>query len=230
MQGKRIEMHRLQELVRLHRMGTRCREVSRLLKMGTATELAYRRALKKEALLDGDPRELPSPAELKAAVMKHRPPKPPPQRISTVEPYAEEIIDMLEKDAEPTSVYDALRLKYEDFEASLSAVKRFCLRHKKNEGIAPEAVAIPVENDPGQIAQVDFGYCGRLYDALERRMRKSWVFVMVLGFSRHMFADIVFGQRTETGRIPILWHSPITPYFYQFFEIIDKSNGKCKIQ
>jgi hypothetical protein len=31
-----------------------------------------------------------------------------------------------------------------------------------------------------------------------RRLRKSWVFVLLLGFSRHLYAEVVFGQRVET--------------------------------
>ena len=38
--AKRVDMHRLQELVRLHRMGTGPREAARMLKMGHLPELA----------------------------------------------------------------------------------------------------------------------------------------------------------------------------------------------
>jgi hypothetical protein len=64
--------------------------------------------------------------------------------------------------------------------------------------VQPDDVAIPVHTEPGQFAQVDFGYLGKLYDPKEKRFRKAWVFVMVLGFSRHMFAQIVFDQKTRT--------------------------------
>jgi len=50
---RRVEMDRLQELVRLHRMGTGAREVARLLKMSPNTERAYREALERENLLEG---------------------------------------------------------------------------------------------------------------------------------------------------------------------------------
>ena len=54
MSAKRVEMHRLQELVRLHRMGTGCRKVANLLKMSPNTEREYRQALDLEPL-PGDP-------------------------------------------------------------------------------------------------------------------------------------------------------------------------------
>ena len=39
---------------------------------------------------------------------------------------------------------------------------------------------------------------GKLYDPATRVLRRAYVFVMVLGYSRHMFAQIVFDQSTET--------------------------------
>lgn len=51
---ERTEMHRLQELVRLHRKGTGAREVARLLGMSPNTERSYRNALFLAGLLEGD--------------------------------------------------------------------------------------------------------------------------------------------------------------------------------
>ena len=56
-------------------------------------------------------------------------------------------------------------------------MERHCLRLKRELGVQPEDVAIKVETDPGQVAQVDFGYVGKLYDPREGRLRKAWVFV-----------------------------------------------------
>ncbi len=53
MSQKRTEMDRLQELVRLHRMGSACREVARLLAISPNTERQYREILAAEGLLDG---------------------------------------------------------------------------------------------------------------------------------------------------------------------------------
>jgi transposase len=64
--------------------------------------------------------------------------------------------------------------------------------------VRAEDVAIPVETEAGHIAQVDFGYVGELYDPDEGRLRKAYVFVLVLGYSRHMFVRLVFDQKVET--------------------------------
>jgi len=51
---------------------------------------------------------------------------------------------------------------------------------------------------PGSEAQVDFGYAGLTLDPATGQARKSWVFVLVLSWSRHLYAEVVFDQRVET--------------------------------
>jgi hypothetical protein len=75
---RRAQMHRLQELVRLHRFKTGARETARPLGMGPNTERQYREALVGAGLLDGPPETLPSLEELRAAVESARPPARPP--------------------------------------------------------------------------------------------------------------------------------------------------------
>jgi transposase len=194
-------MDRLQELVRLHRMGSGGREVARLLGMSPNTERAYRIALEAAGMLVGPIADLPTLERLKAAVEERLPRKTPPQQTSSLEDWLGKIEELWKKGVGPRAIYDTLRLEDEQFResrATLSAVKRVCLRLKRARGIQPEDVAIPVETRPGEVAQVDFGYVGRLYDPRARVMRKAWVFVLVLGYSRHMFARIVFDQTTET--------------------------------
>ena len=198
---RRVDMDRLQELVRLHRMKTGAREVARLLGMSPNTERIYRFVLEAAGLLDGPVTDLPPLEVLKAAVEARMPRKAPPQQTTSLEPWLPAIEKLWRQGSGPRSIYDRLRLEdgtFREAHATLSAVKRVCARLKRERGIQAEDVAIPVETRPGEVAQVDFGYVGRLYDPRARVMRKAWVFVMVLGYSRHMFARIVFDQSTET--------------------------------
>jgi transposase len=55
-----------------------------------------------------------------------------------------------------------------------------------------------VEVPPGSEAQVDFGYAGFFLDPASGVPRKAWLFVMVLSYSRHLYAEVVFDQRVET--------------------------------
>lgn len=84
---RRVDMDRLQELVRLHRMGTGGREVARLLGMSPNTERAYRLALEAAGLLVGPIPDLPTLERLKAAVEERLPRKLPPQQVSSLEPW-----------------------------------------------------------------------------------------------------------------------------------------------
>lgn len=198
MTARSVEMHRLQELVRLHRLKTSAREVCRLLGMGRTTEWHYRQALAKAGLLVGDPSDLPALEVIKAAA-KHSADKAlAQQEISTVEPWRAHIEPMVKRGAKPRAIRDCLRLSHPEFACSESAVKRFVARLQREMGITADDVVIPVETGPGEVAQVDFGYVGKIYDASAGVRRKTWAFVMTLGFSRRMFVHFVHDQRVET--------------------------------
>lgn len=77
-------MHRLQELVRLHRMGVSPRQVAKTLAMGPNTERRYRKILAGAGLLAGEPDDLPELAVLRSAVEAEMAPIPPPQEVSSV--------------------------------------------------------------------------------------------------------------------------------------------------
>lgn len=199
MSKERVSVDRLQELVRLHRLQTACHERARLLRMGPNTERAYREAIADAGLLEGSPDELPEREALHAAVLRHRPPKSAPQERSSAEKWAVTIEQMHNRGAQPKAIYDALRLELKgDFTASLWAVKRFCRQLARQAGPSPEDVAIRVTTAPGEVAQVDFGYAGEIYDPETGQVRRAWLFVMTLAYSRHQFARLVFDQRTET--------------------------------
>ncbi len=191
-------MHQLQEMVRLHRMGRSRRQISRQLRVGRDTIRSYFEALDKAELLNGSPGELPDTGTLKASIDKHLGASKPPQQNSSIDQWQPKIEDLLRKGATPTPIHDFLRLHEPDYKGSLSAVKRMCLRLKQDDGPKETDVAIPVETAPGEVAQVDFGYAGKRYDPEQGVLRKSWVFVMTLGFSRHMYLDLVFDQKIKT--------------------------------
>lgn len=195
----RVEMHRVEELVRLHRMKVGPREAARILKMGPNIERKYRKALQAEGLLDGSVEELPALDVLRAAVEKHYPaPNQPAHQRSSLEPYRDAIESHVKNELGPRAIFDRLRLEHAPFGGTYSSLKRFCRALRRAQGVRAVDVAIPVETAPGEIAQVDFGYVGRLYDSQAGTLRKAWCFVMVLGYSRHMYACVVFDQKVET--------------------------------
>ncbi len=62
----------------------------------------------------------------------------------------------------------------------------------------PKATCI-LDFAPGEAAQVDFGKGPDHHRCLHRRSTfKTWIFVMTLCFSRHLYAEIVTNQKVET--------------------------------
>lgn len=198
MAARRTDVHRLQELVRLHRMGRTQRQIERELRMSRHTISSALRALDAAGLLDGDPAALPEAPALKQAMAGDEPPPLPPQQISSVEAWRSDIERLRRRGAGPTAIHDWLRLHAEAYDGSLSAVKRMCAALRRAEPPDPTAVAIPLESEPGEEAQVDFVYAGKVYDPERGVLRRCWLFVMVLCYSRHFFADLVFDQKAGT--------------------------------
>jgi transposase len=118
--------------------------------------------------------------------------EPPPQNVSSVEPYRE-LVEKLRRDGvEIAAIYQ--RLKERGYSGSYSSVHRF-VRHL--EPTTPE-VTVRVETRPGEEAQADFGYAGRMIDPGTGELRKTWVFVMTLSWSRHQYVEFAFDQKLET--------------------------------
>lgn len=226
MSAPRADMHHLQELVRLYRMGTGVRERARLLGMSTRTERQYRECLAAAGLLEGAPDVLPELDEIRRAVEASRPISPPRTGPTTVDPWLPVIREQLEAGVGPQAIWDLLRRTDPSFTASLSAVKRAARRIQRERGVQAEDVVIPVETAAGEVAQVDFGLAGRFFDPATGRIRKAWVFVMVLGYSRHMFALLVFDQKAVTW---VELHLAAFRYFGGVPRIIVPDNLKAAV-
>lgn len=190
-------MHRLQDLVRLHREGRSTRDIARLLGMSPNTERPLRQKLLAAGLLDGDPADLPELDTLREAV-RHDSRQRPRQEVSTIEPWRSSIEPLVAKGIGPTAIFGVLKEQGDKFSGTLSAVKRFVAQLTADRGPRAEDVAIPVITPPGEVAQVDFGYAGLMCDPATMKERKTWFFVMVLGHSRHMFSQLVFNQSVGT--------------------------------
>lgn len=224
MPAERTDMHTLQELVRLHRLNKPARTVARLLGLSPNTERKYRLQLSSAGLLDGAPDSLPALALLLSATESASPrPVPQPSRLA---PYREHIAERLRRGKRPRAIFDELRTSEPDFPGSYSALKRLCLRIQKESPFAPEKVRIPVETAPGEVAQVDFGYVGTLYDPDSGILRKAWVFVMVLGFSRRLFARLVLDQSTATW---LRLHQEAFTYFGGVVHTVVPDNLKAAV-
>ncbi len=197
MSARRTDMHRIQEVVRLHRLGQGQRSIAQQLRMGRDTIRTYLEKLREAGLLEGGPDDLPDIEALKETIATE-PAGPSVAIASSVERWKPKISELRDRGCGPTAIHDYLRLHELDYSGSLSAVKRLCCRLKSDAGPSESEVSIPVETAPGEVAQVDFGYAGRRYDPERGVLRRCWVFVMTLGVSRDIFCELVFDQKVAT--------------------------------
>jgi len=79
--------------------------------------------------------------------------------------------------------------------AGHSSVRRMVRRIR---GECPKATCV-LDFAPGEAAQVDFGKGPTITDVFTGAVTKTWIFVMTLCFSRHMYAEIVTDQKKIIG-------------------------------
>lgn len=179
----------IQEIIRRLRAGQSDRAIHQALGIHRDTVRKYREWAQTEGFLTGDPPDLTT---LQQRIKGTQETCPPPQNVSSVEPYREQVIQLRQSGVEIAAVYQ--RLTEQGYPGSYQSVWRFVRQLEPN---APEAT-VRVERSPGEEAQVDFGYAGRLLDPVSGEERRAWSFVMTLSYSRHQYAELVFDQRVGT--------------------------------
>jgi transposase len=210
----------IRELVLQLRKDPRDRAVAGKMKIHRQTVKHYRAWAKEQGLLEAEG-ALPGLGELEKLVQATLPEKPPPQNISTVEPFRETVKELRRQNVEMTAI--KRRLEERGFSNSYSAVRRFV--HALEPRPKPE-VFVRVESKPGQQAQVDFAYAGKMLDPQTGKLRKAWAFVMTLSFSRHQYVEFVFDQTVATW---LLCHRHAFEFFGAVPEEVVLDNLKAAI-
>jgi len=178
------------ELIRLKRLGRPHAEIGRLLGCTRPTVVKYVAWARDEGFLSGDP---PAPEVVAERLEASLPQRRPPQQVSSIERHRERVKALRAEGVEIAAI--RVRLREETGQAvSYEALRRLV---RQLEPKTPEAFA-RIETAPGAEAQVDFGYAGLTLDPQTGQARKTWVFVMVLSWSRHLYAELVHDQTVET--------------------------------
>jgi len=141
--------------------------------------------------------------------------------VSPTQPHEERIKEWVEQGIQATTIYEALVTRF-GFTGSYSSVRR---RVRKLRGATPRASCM-LDFAPGEAAQVDFGKGPTITDVFTGAVMKTWIFVMTLCFSRHMYAEIVTDQKVET------WLACHRRAFEWFGGVVAKliiDNPKCAI-
>lgn len=185
---KKDTLH-IRELLRRLRAGQSERQVRTDTGLARDTIRRYKNWAQEQGLLALD--TLPSAEHLQALLDDTLPPLLPPQNLSSLASYAD-FIASLGDDIEMAALYG--RLRERGYMGSYSSVWRYVT---KKRAALPEVV-LRIETDPGYEAQVDFGDAGRFRDPATQQMRRAYVFVMTLSFSRRCYAELVFDQSATT--------------------------------
>jgi transposase len=171
------------------RKGQSNRAVAKALGVDRKTVGRYHQWAAEQELLQGP---LPPLSELHQLVKETLNTVPPPQNVSSVERYREQVEKLRRDGVEIAAIHE--RLKERGYTGSYSAVWRFV---RQLEPLEPD-VTVRVETRPGEESQVDFGFAGRMIDPDTDELRKTWAFVMTLSWSRHQYVEFVFDQKVET--------------------------------
>ena len=180
-------MYEIRQIIFQLRQGESLRAITR-------SKLADRKKIRKvrEIAIREDwlnlKKELPTEEEL-AQFFKPQ----PVSHLSLILPYQHQIEEWFKKGIQITTIHATLQRQY-GFTGSYHSIQRHV---KKLKNKSP-AVTVMLDFKPGECAQVDFGAGPIIKNEITGEKVKTWIFVMVLAWSRHMYAQLVLRQDAET--------------------------------
>jgi len=189
MANRRFEMYQYRQIIHCMRMGQSDRTIAQSRLIGRIKCAQVRALALRNGWLGDGP--LPDDAELAQVFKGNR--SANSTRESLCERYKEQIEQWLAQGIQATTIFQALVDRF-GFTGSYSSLCR--LVRVLRDG-TPNTTCI-LDFSPGEAAQVDFGKGPDIIDAFTGKLIKTWVFVMTLCFSRHMYAEIVADQKVAT--------------------------------
>lgn len=187
MSNRRFEMHEYLLIISQLRRGASLRGLAR-------EQIADRKKLRKirdVALAQGWlKQDSPMPTE-EALSLVFR--KSFSDSVPSIAPYRTKIEEWTMQGVQASTIYAHLQQAH-GFKGSYSIVQRHIKVLKEKQ----RPVTTILDFNPGESAQVDFGQGPKLIDERTGEEVKTWIFVMVLCWSRHMYAEIVYHQDVMT--------------------------------
>ena len=191
-----MHMNEVMEILLQWHQGASIKGITRSLGYDRKTVRRYVRAAEEVGLN----REGPFPDEqemcgkLKALLEKSALVRQAPAK-EVLSGYRDEIEELLKEKEMTAKQVMRLLVERHGLKVSYASVLRY-LGEQFDLG-GPEAT-VHLETAPGNEAQVDFGYVGRMRDPVLGKDRKTWCFIMTLSHSRHRFVRFVFRQDSRT--------------------------------
>lgn len=189
--ANRISMGEEDAIIRLFESGWKKRRIARELGLDRNTVRDHIRAFErsKSPISPAGTDGANSPIMLAGNFID---PSQRPGRPSRCEPHKSFIESAVQGGLSGQRIYQDLKIEH-GFDGSYDAVKRYLRR------MYPEKAERiwRMESPPGEEAQVDFG-TGAWITGEDGRKRRSYVFRIVLSYSRKAYSEAVFRQDTET--------------------------------
>jgi transposase len=200
--ANRLKVDEQHAILNLKRQGWGIRKIARHLGLSRNTVRSYLRSSETQTdppLTTGSSAQIQAatPLPTKGCLTQPKQTDPPPTAGSSgprslCQVHASVILTKVQTGLSAQRIYQDLKSEY-SFAGSYESVKRYV---RKLRQIDPELV-YRIEVQPGEEVQVDFG-AGPPISTAQGARRRSWIFRMVLSYSRKAYSEAVFGQTTET--------------------------------
>ena len=190
MANRELNMYKLKDAVELLLDGIPIKRIARLQKISKNTVKKYKKIL--EAILKEDPAIKNDLSLIMAKFSKIRKNERYSENFGWLEANNGLVNDLSGK----CDNYIVLikKLNENGFKGSYSSLLRYISKYKDSR----EDPVFRIETKPGEYAQVDFGYVGKIRDRETNTFVKAWVFVLVLCYSRDAYYEIVRSQDIKT--------------------------------
>lgn len=190
MANRRFEMHEYRQIIHRMRMGQSDRAIAKSKLMGRLKCGEVRIIAQEHGWLDCS-NPIPDNEELAKYLESGKAPNPSRESLSLV--HEERIRQWIEQGIWGTTIHQALVDQF-GFEGSYSSVRRL-IQKLQSQNVKATCM---LDFAPGDAAQVDFGKGPLITDVFSGEVIPTWIFVMTLCFSRHMYAEVVRNQKVET--------------------------------
>lgn len=217
MSNRRFEMYEYREIISQMRLGESDRAIAKRGLCGRKKNKLIRAIAQKMGWLD---KSTPLPADQALSDVFVRP-SVENKGESTVAPFREVVLSWHQQGIRKSVIHRALVNKH-DYKGSYCAVVRYLQKH------APKQIkaSTPLHFDPAEAVQVDFGKGPVITDVETGEVINSWIFVMTLCFSRHMYVEIVRDQTVQTW---LGCHRRAFEFFGGVTKKVIIDNAKCAI-
>lgn len=113
-----------------------------------------------------------------------------------IDAHRERIKEMLGTNT-ATTVFQRLRDEHH-LSVGISSFRLYVAAEFPDESLRERVTVLRPDVEPGEEAQIDYGFLGTWFDPIAQRARRVWAFVMVLACSRHMFVQPVVSMDAQS--------------------------------